>query len=497
VPLCSIPFALLVLIGLVLYHVGRTTGWRRFVLLLLSFVFVTAQVDTLTALVPLAAFIGLLLLCIHSVNYFKSRKLFIGCVAVILVSFVYLKRYAFVEFLPTLPLIHTTLGLSYILFRGLHVLIDTYQEEERRTDLDFVTLLIYLTSFLTFIAGPIQRYDEYREREKEWDEKPRLDRAAVNQALLRISTGSLKILMICPLLVRIDERAYERMTLRPEWFAVAAVAHMLVLYLNFSGYMDVVIGVGVLFGQKLPENFQSPLLARNFLELWTRWHITLSDWFKTYVFNPIMQFFCQHCSRQEVLPYFGVAAYFIVFFLLGVWHGASARYLVLGLVLGIGVSVNKLYEVEMIRRLGKARFQKLREFPGYETIARAVMLTFFSFAAVLSWERMTGLAWLRDMLGGLGGGVVSSIGLCFLGFVAAELSVRLALATWTRITRLWPVAYRSTAWWHLATSFQICLVSVFLYGVWKQSVSVAATSDNKSQPAAAPITSTQIFYGKH
>src|SRR5436305_1730929 len=84
----------------------------------------------------------------------------------ILAGFAYLKQYGFLFFLPPLRMAYATIGLSYIVFRVLHLLIDTYQADERRTDLDAWTTWNYLTGFLALIAGPIQRYEDYREQEQ-------------------------------------------------------------------------------------------------------------------------------------------------------------------------------------------------------------------------------------------------------------------------------------------------------------------------------------------
>jgi D-alanyl-lipoteichoic acid acyltransferase DltB (MBOAT superfamily) len=497
--LCSLPFAAFAAVGLVLYHACRTLFWRRFVLLLLSAVFITSQVDSLTALLPLAGFVGVIVLSLHLVNHCKSGWLFLACLSALLALFIYLKHYVFVAFLPPLPLLYTSLGLSYILFRALHVLIDTYQEETPRNDLDTVPLLTYLTSFLSFTAGPIQRYEEFREQEQAWNEAPRLTRAAVNQALLRLATGYVKLMLLGPVLVRLHERSFDQLGHHPALFGAAAVAFMLYLYVNFSGYMDVVIGLGLLFGLKLPENFNSPLLARNYLELWTRWHITLSEWFKVYVFNPLMHTLCYRWGRPAVLPYLGVFSYFVVFFLLGLWHGGSMRYVLLGLVHGIGVSVNKLYEVEMTRRLGKARFQTLLRFPGYQTVTRAFMLTYFSLVSILAWEHV---ASLRLVLGGVGvGGLAASAALCFTGFVVVELVVRLAWAVGTRAASLLRVRGESAVWGHLGASAQFSLLGLFLYAsltqpqpVQERTPTPTLAPGDKAAPEPEGIRDTWIFY---
>src|SRR5262250_2889257 len=100
--------------------------------------------------------------------------------------------------------------------------------------------------------------------------------------------------------------------------------------------MDVVIGIGRFYGFRLPENFDRPFAAGNFLEFWTRWHITLSNWFKVYVFNPGLRALAARVETPRAMPYLGVLAYFVTFLLMGVWHGSTRAFVIYGLLLGAG-----------------------------------------------------------------------------------------------------------------------------------------------------------------
>src|SRR3546814_9533403 len=114
--------------------------------------------------------------------------------------------------------------------------------------------------------------------------------------------------------------------------------------------MGVAIGLGRLLGIAIPENFNRPELARNFLEFWSRWHITLSDWFKFYVFNPVTKELLRIADRPTLTPWLGAVGFFLTFFVMGVWHGTSATFVVYGLLLGLGVSLNR----SEARRVGNA-----------------------------------------------------------------------------------------------------------------------------------------------
>jgi alginate O-acetyltransferase complex protein AlgI len=402
VSLFSVPFAMLVLVGLTLFHACRTLEQRRLVLLALGAAFISVQVESLRNLLPLAAYLAASLVAIRLVDRFKSRALFATSAIGLLGAFLYLKRYVGTWLLPTLPTEFAVIGLSFIVFRVLHVLIDTHQQEGRRDDLEVLPLLNYFTSFLTLTAGPIQRYEDYRAQELAWDRSPSLEPVEWRQAAIRISTGILQFAFLAPVVLGFHQQCIQSADSQTFAFGAASAAYVLYIYFNFAGYMDVMIGVGSLFGFQLPENFHRPYLASNFLDLWNRWHVTLSTWFRDYVFTPVVRTLCATWDSPRALPYFGAIAYFIVFFLLGIWHGSEARYLAVAVLFAVGASANKLFEVEATRRLGPTRYGVLKAHPAYKSLCRALGLSFFTFALSTTWETLTGLRAYADLLASVG-----------------------------------------------------------------------------------------------
>src|SRR5205809_926186 len=120
-----------------------------------------------------------------------------------------------------------------------------------------------------------------------------------------------------------------------------------------------------LLGQHLPENFDRPFTARNFLEFWQRWHMTLSNWFKLYLFNPLVGALAGRFPSRAAAPYLGVIAFFVTFGVMGVWHGTTTVFVIYGLLMGAGASANKLWQVALARRLGKQGYRRLAENPLY------------------------------------------------------------------------------------------------------------------------------------
>ena len=149
--------------------------------------------------------------------------------------------------------------------------------------------------------------------------------------------------------------------------------------------MDIVIGIGTLLGQSLPENFDKPFTARSFLEFWQRWHMTLSQWFKFYVFNPLLMFLMTWLPSPALTSYLGVLAFFITFLVMGVWHGTTAVFVIYGLLMGAGASINKLWQVACTERLGKKRYRVLTESTAYIYFARGVTVGYFVLALTCLW----------------------------------------------------------------------------------------------------------------
>lgn len=188
-------------------------------------------------------------------------------------------------------------------------------------------------------------------------------------------------------------------------YGFCAITYTIYLYTNFSGYMDIVIGVGRLLGQDLPENFNKPFLARNFLEFWSRWHMTLSQWFKTYLFNPFMSLLINRVPQPAMVPYLGVTAFFATFFVMGIWHGTTMVFVIYGLLMGAGASVNKLWQLIMVDRLGRQGYRALCEQPFYIYSCRGLTSGFFIIAVTCLWVNMDQL---RRLWGNLGPAGVSS-----------------------------------------------------------------------------------------
>jgi alginate O-acetyltransferase complex protein AlgI len=293
------------------FNAWRLPRYRQCVLLAANLLFLASFVQSPIQLAPLC---GFLLLGYAAARWVARRRQawILGWTIFLIVAvFVVLKRYAFLPSGVGLPFLYLQVGLSYILFRILQMVIDSAggEDEARLNPLNFFN---FTCNFLCFVSGPIQRSNEYLDNLGQLDR--RVDETLAFAAFHRIIRGFIKLAVVSAvfsyLFANLSAPVLAETTPMAGWryaaqYAGSAVAYTFYLYYNFSGYMDIVIGIGWLVGQNLPENFDRPFSARNIFEFWSRWHMTLSEWFKTYLFNPLMRFLADRVTAPEWLPYRG------------------------------------------------------------------------------------------------------------------------------------------------------------------------------------------------
>lgn len=232
------------------------------------------------------------------------------------------------------------IGLSYILFRLVHWLVESYKGTLRSRD--FLTFLNYLFFFPTFMAGPIDTFNNFHY----WltTTRVRFNRRMLMAGVGRIFIGAVKALLIVPLIkpYAIDYEVFLP-NLGP-WGAVcsAALLYSLYIYIDFSGYCDMAIGMAYMMGVRTPENFDNPYFSTNISEFWKRWHITFSTFLRIYVFKPVISLL----NRLPIARYrmvVSVTAYLVTFLVCGLWHGSTVNFVIWGLWHGVGLSVYKLF----------------------------------------------------------------------------------------------------------------------------------------------------------
>ncbi len=244
------------------------------------------------------------------------------------------------------------IGLSYILFRIIHWIVECRRQTLRSHD--FLTYLNYLFFFPTFIAGPIDTFNNFHY----WSHTTyvRFNVRMLLAGVGRIFMGAVKSLLVVPLLL---PYATDYQTLLPNlgaWGAVglAAILYSLYIYIDFSGYSDMAIGMAYMMGIRTPENFDNPYLSPNISEFWKRWHITFSSFLKQYVFKPTIALLNRFpIARYRIVV--SVCAYLVTFFVCGIWHGNTLNFVIWGLWHGVGLSVYKVFSSRSKRESTRTR----------------------------------------------------------------------------------------------------------------------------------------------
>ena len=240
----------------------------------------------------------------------------------------------------SIPLLKVALpvGISFYTFQILSYVIDVYRGDVP-AQRNFVDLAMYVAMFPQLIAGPIVRYSDIAGSLK--NRKTTLADAA--EGITRFSVGlAKKILLANSAALLVSEfKAYSEKTVLFYW--LYAAAYMLHIYFDFSGYSDMAIGLGHLFGFHFLENFEHPYESRTVTEFWRRWHISLGTWFREYVYIPLGG--NRHGKARQIL---NLA---IVWFLTGLWHGASWNFVLWGLYYAVLLILEKLF---LLRWLDKA-----------------------------------------------------------------------------------------------------------------------------------------------
>ena len=283
------------------------------------------------------------------------------------------------------------IGLSYIYFKQIHVVVDA-QGGVLGDTLDLPTYLNYLLSFHTLLAGPIMRYEDYHRQLTEADER-RLRRGDVLDGVNRTVNGYLKKYVLAEFVLR---RLMDQ--LDPTQSAGMAVARLYVfalwVYTDFSGYCDIVIGIGSLMGIRPPENFRRPFFSRNLIEFWSRWHMSLSEWVRTYIFTPASKALVVRWGPKHLLAV-GIIAYLASMTVIGLWHGTTVPWALWGVYHGLGITACKLYETWLKRRWGQKAYKGYMRSRLAGAVGTVVCFHFFVSSVVFiddrSWRAVTGL----------------------------------------------------------------------------------------------------------
>ena len=293
------------------------------------------------------------------------------------------------------------IGISFYTFQILSYTIDLYngKTEVQKNPISFAT---YVTLFPQLIAGPIVRYTdvaaelEYREHN--------LNNFASGASRFVLGLGK-KVLIsntlgeLCSIFKEADNPSVLFV-----WLYV--IAYSLHIYFDFSGYSDMAIGLGRIFGFKFPENFNYPYISKSITEFWRRWHISLGSWFRDYVYIPL--------GGNRVPAWRHILNILVVWFLTGFWHGAGWTFILWGLYFAVFLLIEKFF-------LGKL----LAKLPGFVSHIYAIILLMFGWVLFDAASASAAITTIGQMFGIGASGAVDANAVYYLRSYALPLIVGL------------------------------------------------------------------------
>jgi len=279
------------------------------------------------------------------------------------------------------------LGFSYVAFRLIHTLRD--RQTGKLPPLTLREYVTYTIFFPAYTAGPIDRAERFAPDLRDLP-GPQPDR--LTQGGARIAVGIAKKFIVADSLALFAlnaQTATQADSTGAMWLLLYAYTFQ--IYFDFSGYTDIAIGIGQLYGIRLPENFNRPYLRRNITLFWQSWHITLSQWVRFYVFSPLSRYLLTRKRKPSplVLALIGQVTTMVV---IGLWHGVSGPFVVWGLWHGLGLFVHKWWS-DRTRNLYVALRDRPRAARALEIAG--VVLTFHFVALGWVWFALPelGLGW--------------------------------------------------------------------------------------------------------
>jgi D-alanyl-lipoteichoic acid acyltransferase DltB (MBOAT superfamily) len=267
------------------------------------------------------------------------------------------------------------LGFSYVAFRLLHTILD--RKAGRLPPVSLAEYVNYVIFFPSFTAGPIDRIERFT---RDLNHPIILDREGWLDAGSRFFAGLFKKFVIADALAWVALNDNFAQTVDSSaWMWILLYCYSLRIYFDFSGYTDVAIGLGRLLGIRLPENFNSPYLKPNLTQFWNSWHMTLTQWFRSYFFNPLTRAIR---SSKEPVPAILVIliAQISTMVLIGLWHGVTLGFVLWGLWHGLGLFIQNRWSDFM-----KGRLPAWAETPAGQAVVKySSMFLTFNFVS-LGW----------------------------------------------------------------------------------------------------------------
>ena len=230
------------------------------------------------------------------------------------------------------------IGISFYVFQMVSYLVDVYKQKAK-VQKNILKLAMYISLFPQLIAGPIVRYTTIEEQ----IEKRSYTFEKFSLGVRRFIIGLGKKVLIADVLGQLNTIILGSNEMSVLYYWLYAISGMLQIYFDFSGYSDMAIGLGKMFGFEFLENFNYPYMATSITDFWRRWHISLSSWFRDYVYIPL--------GGNQVSKIKWLRNILIVWMLTGLWHGAAWNFVIWGLYFGILLIIEKLLLEKQLKKI--------------------------------------------------------------------------------------------------------------------------------------------------
>lgn len=227
------------------------------------------------------------------------------------------------------------LGISFFTFQGISYVLDVYRKDGSALNSP-LDVGLYISFFPKLVSGPIVRFKDIAIEIKERNS----NLETIGYGFRRFVYGLAKKVILANTFGIIADTIFDTNSIVFETSWIGAIAYTLQIYYDFSGYSDMAIGLGNLFGFHFGENFNYPYVSKSITEFWRRWHISLSRWFRDYVYIPL--------GGNRVKPYRHIINMFIVWLLTGIWHGANWTFIFWGLYYGVLLVCEKYFIINRI-----------------------------------------------------------------------------------------------------------------------------------------------------
>lgn len=324
---------------------------RNFILLILSLVFYGWGEPIYVSLMVLSiivGFIGALQINKYRMDKEKSTCIFVTILLINLGTLFFFKYYGFlIEIINSifntslkikaLPL---PLGISFYTFQIISYVVDVYRDKTE-VQKNIINFGAYVSMFPQLVAGPIVQYSTIEKQLNSRKESFKNFGEGVERFVLGLGKKVIIANNVGMIWNSVKPLAPENMSVLTAWIGI--ISFTLQIYFDFSGYSDMAIGLGKMFGFDFMENFKYPYISKSITEFWRRWHISLGSWFRDYIYIPLGGNRCGQAVQLRNI--------FVVWFVTGLWHGASWNFIIWGLYFGVIIFIEKIGLLKVLEKM--------------------------------------------------------------------------------------------------------------------------------------------------